>query len=62
VPTEEFPPAIPETSQFTLVLLVPETVALNCCFWPTCTLALPGEIETETNGVIKTAALAEAVV
>jgi hypothetical protein len=30
VPTAEFPPTAPFTSQFTAVLLVPETVALNC--------------------------------
>jgi hypothetical protein len=27
---------------------VPETVAVNCRVWPTCTLALVGEIATET--------------
>jgi hypothetical protein len=31
VPTEEFPPAMPPTSQFTAVFVVPETVAENCC-------------------------------
>ena len=30
VPTAEFPPTAPFTSQFTALLLVPETVALNC--------------------------------
>ena len=61
VPTVEFPPPKPLTSQFTPVLLVPVTVAENGCDWLTCTLALVGEIETETSGVIETAALAEAV-
>lgn len=31
VPTDEFPPGIPDTNQFTAVLLTPETVALNGC-------------------------------
>ena len=31
VPTEEFPPAMPPTNQFTAVFVVPETVAVNCC-------------------------------
>jgi hypothetical protein len=63
VPTVEFPPGAPFTIQFTAVLLVPETPALNCWECPTVTLALPGETETETAGaaVIETAALAEAV-
>ena len=30
VPTEEFPPAMPPTSQFTAVLVVPAIVAVNC--------------------------------
>ena len=30
VPTKELPPATPFTSQFTAVLVVPETVAVNC--------------------------------
>jgi hypothetical protein len=64
VPTEEFPPTIPPTSQFTAVLVVPETVAVNCCDRPTCTLALPGEIVTDTGvgaGRIVTVALADCV-
>jgi ABC-type transporter Mla MlaB component len=62
VPTEEFPPRTPDTSQFTPLSLAPETVALNCSDWPTCTLALPGEMETETvAGMIETVALADAV-
>jgi len=63
VPTVEFPPEAPSTSQFTAVLLVPEIAALNCWECPTVTLALAGETETDTAGaaVIETAALAEAV-
>src|SRR5256885_16234220 len=34
VPAVEFPPAIPSADQFTVVLLVPWTVALNCCCPP----------------------------
>ena len=30
VPTVEFPPAMPPTSQFTAVLVVPVTAAVNC--------------------------------
>jgi len=63
VPTVEFPPSAPFTIQFTAVLLVPETAALNCWEYPTCRVALAGETETDTAGaaVIETAALAEAV-
>lgn len=49
VPSVVFPPRVPLTSQFTAVLLVPETVALNCCEWLTCTLALLGDTESETG-------------
>jgi hypothetical protein len=34
VPPDEFPPATPSTDQFTAVLLVPCTTALNCCCAP----------------------------
>jgi hypothetical protein len=64
VPTDKFPPTIPSTSQFTAVLVVPETVVVNCCDRPTCTLALPGEIVTDTGvgaGRIVTVALADCV-
>jgi hypothetical protein len=65
VPTVEFPPSAPFTIQFTAVLLVPETAALNCWEFPTCRLALVGETETETSperaAVTETAALAEAL-
>jgi hypothetical protein len=46
------------------MLLVPDTVAANCCDCPTCTLALVGEMETDIGGggMIETVALAEAVV
>ena len=60
VPTVEFPPAMPDTSQFTAVFVVPETVAVNCCDRPTCTLALVGEMVTETGpGRMVTVAFAE---
>lgn len=60
VPTVELPPVIPETSQFTAVLVVPETEALNCKDWPTCKLVFVGEIETVTvAGITETVALAD---
>jgi hypothetical protein len=43
------------------MLVVPETVAVNCCVRPICKLALGGEIETEIvpgGDVTKTVALA----
>jgi hypothetical protein len=48
VPTVALPPVVPFTAQVTLVLVVPLTVALNDRDWPTLTLALVGEIITET--------------
>jgi hypothetical protein len=61
VPTKKLPSKESLTSQFTPVLLVPDIVALNCCVPLSCTLALVGEIETETaTGVMDTVALAEA--
>jgi len=64
VPAEEFPPTMPPTSQFIAVLLVPVTVAVNCCELPSCTLAPLGKIDTETGvgaGMIVTIAFAEPV-
>jgi hypothetical protein len=64
VPTEEFPPNPPLTIQFTAVLLVPETEALNCWVCPTWRLVLAGEKLTDTTAgaaVMETTALAEAV-
>ena len=62
VPTVEFPPTVPFTSQFTEVLVVPETLALNCLVCFTCTLALVGEMDTDTAvpDRIVTVALADA--
>ena len=62
MPTAEVPPAIPFTNQFTAVLVVPETVALNCCVWPSWRLALVGETVTVTGGggITVTAAFADA--
>src|SRR5207248_2682594 len=39
LPTVGFPPAVPFTSHVTAVLVVPVTVALNCCVNPTCSAA-----------------------
>ena len=35
------------TCQVTAVFVVPETVAVNCCVWPVCTLAVVGVTWTE---------------
>jgi len=35
------------TCQVTAVFVVPETVAVNCCVWPVCTLAVAGVTCTE---------------
>lgn len=48
VPAAEVPPGVPFTSHVTAVLLVPETLALNCCDCPTCKVEELGEMETET--------------
>jgi hypothetical protein len=45
-PTVEFPCVMPFTCQVTAVLLVPVTVAVNCCVWRTRTVALKGAMET----------------
>jgi len=47
VPTAEFPPALPLTNQLIAVLLVPDTVAANCCDWPACKLEAVGDIVTK---------------
>ena len=47
VPTAEFPPILPFTNQLIAVLLVPDTVAANCCDWPGCKLEAVGDIVTE---------------
>ena len=63
VPTVDVPPRFPLTSQFTELLLVPETVAENCCTVPSCRLVLVGVTETDTrlaDDEIETVALASA--
>ena len=50
IPTDAFPPALPFTAQFTLVVVVPVTVAVNCCCSPRNTDAVAGETETVTEG------------
>jgi hypothetical protein len=52
VPTVEFPPAIPFTIQFTAVLDVPVTLALNCWLLPDSTIAAVGLIETDTGATM----------
>jgi hypothetical protein len=46
VPTLVFPPAAPFTCQFTPVVLVPLTVAVNCCVCLVCSVAEAGESVT----------------
>ena len=48
VPTVELPPTIPSTSQVIAVFVVPETVALNCCFCFSVSGARRGLIVTVT--------------
>jgi hypothetical protein len=51
VPVEVFPLETPSTLQFTLVFVVPVTVAVNCCVWVVITTAATlGETVTETTG------------
>jgi hypothetical protein len=52
VPTVEFPPATPFTRQVTPVLLVFCTWAVNCAVRPVATVALVGEIVTDTVPVV----------
>ena len=55
---------MPFTNQLTAVLVVPDTVALNCCDCAGCKVALSGEMETDIDGaaaVMETVALAERV-
>jgi len=54
----------PETLQVTAVLVVPVTVAANCCVFPVCTEADVGLMLTATGtggGLIETVALADFV-
>ena len=46
VPIVEFPPATPSTDHFTAVLLVPVTVAVNCCVCVVPSVTDFGAIET----------------
>lgn len=49
-PTVELPPTVPFTLQFTPVLELLVTVAVNCCVAPTCTDADVGEMAIEGVG------------
>jgi len=51
VPVVELPPAVPFTSQVTLVSVGPLTDAENCCVAPEATVAVVGEIVTTVGGV-----------
>src|SRR6266496_4177143 len=48
LPTVELPPTLPSTSHVTPVFVVPETVAVNCCFCFRVSGARRGEIVTVT--------------
>ena len=64
VPVDAFPPAVPFTSQVTLLSVGPVTDAENCCVAPDATVAVVGEIVTTVGGgdaVTVSVALAELV-
>src|SRR5580692_481027 len=46
VPTVALPPVMPFTCQVTVVSLVLDTVAVNCCCEPSCTFAVAGDTVT----------------
>jgi len=50
----------PVADQVTAVLLLPLTLAVNCCVPPVVSDADPGEIETATTGAALTVTLADA--
>jgi hypothetical protein len=50
VPTVEFPPVTPLTCHVTAVLVVPVTVAANCCELPALTFAEVGDTVTVMTG------------
>jgi hypothetical protein len=52
---------VPETLQFTAVLVVPVTDALNCCFPAVETVAEAGDTETVMTGAMITVAEADLV-
>jgi hypothetical protein len=52
---------LPATLQVTAVLVVPRTVAANCCLPPTITCAVAGATATETGTVMVTDAVLDLV-
>ena len=70
VPSVEFPPTTPPTSQVTVASCSPVTVAWNTWVSPSATVATVGEIETptmetiftETDAVFEGSATAAAVI
>jgi len=50
----------PDADQVTAVLLLPLTLAVNCCVPPVVSDADPGVIETATTGAALTVTLADA--
>jgi hypothetical protein len=51
-------PPVPD--QLTAVLLDPDTVAVNCCEPPACSVVEDGLIATETTGALLTVTVADA--
>src|SRR5215472_14208264 len=49
VPTMLFPPTAWLTNHLTAVLVVPDTVAVNCWDWPTCRVVARGDIRIERS-------------
>jgi hypothetical protein len=60
-PLPEIVPIAGLTDHDTLVFNEPETVAENCCVWPTPRLTVPGDTVTVTGGVTVTFAVADLV-
>ena len=58
VPTVEFPPVTVFTLQVTVVLVLPVTVAVNCCVFVFATVANVGDITT-VIGLAVTVTVAE---
>ena len=61
VPQAEPVHPVPESFQVTVVLVVPETDAVNCCVSPVTTVAVEGESLTEMLGGVPTVTVALAV-
>lgn len=58
VPTVALPPAMPLTAQVTVVVMVPVTVAVNCCIAPVAMLGVEGDTLTVMGVVMDTTVVA----